>query len=100
MIHILKRWLTRKWQQPSSDTLQAYHATFSSPDGQLVLAHLLDNIYFQAPVTTDPNTALVNNARRSVIQEILVNIDAGEHPNKYNTTETEAEDSHVGPIIS
>lgn len=100
MMRILQVWLARKWSQPSAETLKAYHATYSTPTGQLVLNHLLDNIYFTVYEGTDPNAALVHNSRRGVVQEILVNIDAAEHPNKYNMEEKKEEEDYAGPIAS
>lgn len=96
----LRQWLVRKWSQPSASTLRAYHATFSSLDGQIVLNHLFDNVYCTVYEGTDGNAALVHNARRSIIQEILMNIDAGEHPKKYDVTQPEQESLYAGPVAS
>ena len=84
MLKTLARWLGPKWSRTiETDLAKSYHATFSTPDGQRVLQHLLDNIYFTTYGGVDPNTALVLNARRTVVQEILENIDLGERPHKY-----------------
>src|SRR5712691_7554918 len=83
-MRLLKRWLQNKWLVlTQSELVQAYSATFSSQHGSIVLQHLLDNIYNRVYEGTDPQAALVHNARRAVVQEILENIDLGEHPDKY-----------------
>ena len=70
---------------PDPSVLKAYQTTFTgSPSGQLVLQHLMDNIYCTVYEGTDVQAALVHNARRGVIHEILQNIDAAERPDKYN----------------
>lgn len=83
-MRVFKRWFTRKWVELLHPNLvRSYYLTFSSMDGQQVLQHLLDHVYCTVYYGTDPNEALAHNARRSVVQEILENIDAGEHPSKY-----------------
>ena len=82
---ILRTWLRRMWVRlVDPDLVRAYYSTFSSLPGQQVLNHLLDNIYFKIYEGLDAQGALIHNARRSVVQEILENIDAGAHPEKYN----------------
>lgn len=89
------RWLGYKWRQPAQAQLvRSYHATFSTPDGQLVLQDLLDKVYCLIYEGTDVQQAVILNARRSVVQEILENIDLGEHPSKYVIpVQTEIEDA-------
>jgi len=77
-------WLKRRGKQPvNPDLAKSYQATFATPDGMRVLQHLLDTIYFIVYEGTDPNYALIHNSRRTVVQEILDNIDIGENPEKY-----------------
>lgn len=77
-------WLTHRWRPVQPDPLrQSYRVTFSTLHGQQVLQHLLDSVYCQVYEGTDPQAALVQNARRSVIHEILQNIDMAESPDKY-----------------
>lgn len=87
MVKMLHRWLGRKWQvREGTDLLQAYHVTFSSVQGQIVLLHLLDHVYC---TTYDGDNAMElakHNGRRQVIQEILQNLDLAEHPSKYEVT--------------
>lgn len=73
-------WLTQRWDKRpiSADLAQDYRATFSTPSGQRVLKHLLDNIYCRAYEGMDATAAVIHNARRTVLQEILENIDQGE----------------------
>jgi len=79
-------WLTRKWQRRDPDLIRSYQVTFSTPDGRRVLQDLLDGVYCTVYEGTDPQAAVILNARRSLVQEILVNIDQGEHPDKYAST--------------
>jgi len=80
----IQRWLTFMWRPAvPRDIAQAYAITFNSFHGQIVLQHLLDNIYCRTSESSDPNVALAHDARRSVIQSILENIDIGQRPAKY-----------------
>lgn len=88
MITTLKTWFSCKWQQQDADALrQAYQVTFSGPHGQQVLQHLLDSIYCQVYEGVDAQAALVFNARRAVIHEILYNIDVAQRPQHYTVTQ-------------
>ena len=66
---------------------KAYQVTFNSLHGQLVLQHLFDTIYCQVYEGTDAQAALVFNARRSVIHEILYNVDVATRPDHYTVKE-------------
>lgn len=69
--------LLRKWtqRQPDADELfNAYKATFQSMQGQIVLQHLIDQIYSSVSYSKDPIEIAAHNARRSVVQEILDNV--------------------------
>lgn len=89
MIARMTAWLGRKWQSPTqTDVLDAYRVTFGSLHGQLVLQHLMDTIYCQVYEGTDAQAALVFNARRSVIHEILYNVDVATRPDHYTLKET------------
>ena len=80
----LDQWFRRKWMTLAHPQLiRAYGSTFATHDGQLVLQHLLDHIYFVTYEGVDPQGAVIHNARRSVVHEILLNIDAAENPKKY-----------------
>ena len=81
-----RQWLRHKWMGQSPDLVKDYVACFNTPHGIRVLQHLLDNIYSTVYEGTDAQAALTHNARRAVVHEILENIDAGEHPQKYNVT--------------
>lgn len=85
MIASIKEWLKAKWR-PAFDQDQlkvAYVTAFNSPAGSLVLQHLIDTVYCQVYQGIDPIACITHNARRSVIHEILLNIDAAQHPAKY-----------------
>jgi hypothetical protein len=73
-------WLGLRWDKRpvSMDLAQDYKATFSTLAGQRVLRHLLDNIYCRTYEGTDVQMAAAHNYRRTVIQEILENIDRAE----------------------
>ena len=79
----IRRWFKSKWGSSPPDLAKAYFIAFSTDPGQRVLRHLLDHVYCTVYEGVDPQAALVHNARRSVVQEILMNIDAGENPDKY-----------------
>ena len=97
-MNTVKRWVQYKWMSiMHPEILRAYHATFSGLEGQRVVQHLLDNVYCTVYEGTDPNAALVHNARRSVVQEILMNIDIGEHPDKYYVPTTQEQESLHAP---
>lgn len=73
------QWLKRKWQRPPVEELdQAYQVTFSTPQGQLVLQHLLNEVYCQVCLSTDPIVIATHNARRTVVHEMLENIERAE----------------------
>lgn len=96
MTKTFARWFRYKWRQLSAnDVARAYHVTFSNLEGQLVLQHLLDNVYCTVYEGSDPQEALVHNARRTVVQEILVNIDLGENPAKYDVKVQTTENQHA-----
>ena len=74
-------WLTRRWAiLPTDELAQAYQVTFSTAHGRLVLNHLLNEVYCQACPSRDPIDLATHNGRRSVVQEMLENIERGEQP--------------------
>jgi len=83
-----RHWLRIKWQRQNPDELrQAYQITFGGLHGQVVLQHLMDTIYCQVYEGTDAQAALVFNARRSVVHEILYNVDMANRPDHYTIPE-------------
>lgn len=77
-------WLIRKWDRSPQPLLaQDYQLTFSTPSGIRVLTHLLDQVYCTIYEGTDPIAAATHNGRRSLVQEILENIDLASSPEKY-----------------
>lgn len=83
-----RHWLKIKWQRQNPDELrQAYQITFGGLHGQVVLQHLMDTIYCQVYEGTDAQAALVFNARRSVVHEILYNVDMANRPDHYTIPE-------------
>jgi hypothetical protein len=87
MLKTFQAWLTNKWRPPMEtpfELAQAYFITFNNVHGRVVLQHLLDNTYcVVAPDDSSLAALAAHNGRRALINEILVNIDAGEHPDKY-----------------
>lgn len=69
------------------DLAHAYYMTFSTDTGRRVLYHLVDTIYCSVYEGTDSVAAVCHNARRTVVEEILFNIDLGEHPDKHKIVE-------------
>ena len=77
-------WFTQKWRSDAPEQLlEDYRLTFSSLHGQRVLQHLLDNVYCQICHSNDPEDLAAHNGRRSVVQEILENVDRAERPTRY-----------------
>ena len=87
MFQRLSEWFEHRWYNQANNfsLAQDYFVVFSSEAGRRVLQHLLDEVYCSVYEGSDPSMALVHNARRSVIEEILRNIDAGQNPSKYHT---------------
>lgn len=92
MTKLLREWLARKWFQPrtveEANLLlaarnQAYANTFETESGRIVMQHLLDTIYCTVYEGTDPVMLAAHNARRTVIHELLENIDRVQNPGKY-----------------
>ena len=55
MTKLFKAWLGQKWRRRTDPQLaQAYQVTFSTAQGQLVLQHLLDEVYCQTCPSIDP----------------------------------------------
>ena len=83
-------WLGVKWQaRAPSELVNAYHAAFMSAPGRLVLQDLLDSVYCTIYEGNDPVTLAAHNGRRSVVHEILENIDIAENPDRYKQKEPE-----------
>lgn len=77
-------WLSTKWRRALDPNLgRAYQLTFSTLEGREVLQHLLDEVYCQTCPVHDPIALATHNGRRSVVQEILENIDLAAQPDKY-----------------
>ena len=90
MISAIQHWLrTGKWRRivDNSAIVNAYGIAFSTSAGELVLQHLLDNVYCVVYEGVDPQAALALNHRRAVVHEILLNIDQAQNPAKYRVSE-------------
>ena len=76
--------MLRKWQREAQPQLaQDYHVTFSTPHGQRVLQHLMDEVYCTVYEGHDPIESAHHNGRRSVVHDILFNLHVAEQPQKY-----------------
>lgn len=83
-------WLLRKWsRQVDPGLLQDYQMTFSTASGQRVLQHQIDQVYCTVYEGHDPIEAAHHNGRRSVIHDLLVNLDYAEQPEKYQVRQEE-----------
>lgn len=90
---IVKRWLNHLWRKDesySTEVLNAYRVTFTNPHGQVVLKHLMDTVYCEVAMSSDPHEAIAMNARRSVVHEMLVWIDMATNPSKYAVSDSDA----------
>jgi hypothetical protein len=89
VLNAIRQWLPLKWRLLRTDhALQAYAVTFNTPHGQLVLQHLIDNIYCTVYEGTDPVGLAHHNGQRAVVHSILENIDRAKQPAKYEVMET------------
>lgn len=80
-----KEWLTWKWEKEPDPTLvRSYQVTFSTEHGRRVLQHLMDKVYCTIYEGSDPILMATHNGRRSLLHEILEDIDIAEHPGKYD----------------
>jgi len=78
------QWLISKWTRKTDDNIaQAFQLTYSTPHGQLVLKHKMDNIYCTIYEGNDPLKLAYHNGRRSVVHEELELIDEAENPRKH-----------------
>ena len=85
---ILANWLGVRWQRTTDPSLLAsYQATFGNLHGHRVLTHLMDSVYCTVCESTDPIALATHNGRRSLVQEILENLDMAERPDKYRIAE-------------
>ncbi len=82
----IQRWLSRRWERSIDPALlEDYRATFEALRGQRVLQHLIDTVYCQVYTGKDPIESAHLNGRRSLVHEILENIDMAANPGKYQT---------------
>lgn len=80
----IARWLQNMWTpRDVYELMQSYKVTFSNVHGQRVLHDLLDNVYCKVYEGPDPIMQAKHEGRRSVVEDILRNLDQAEHPNKY-----------------
>lgn len=76
MIPAIRRWLARRSEPVDvRDLRHAYQRLFATPDGQVVLDHLVSSVFCAVYEGTDPQAALVHEARRGVIGELLFNLE-------------------------
>ena len=79
-----RHWLQQKWQrQDAQALLKAYQVTFSTLEGRQVLQQMIDQTYATICESANPIDLAAHNARRSVVHEILQNLDLAEQPDKY-----------------
>lgn len=81
----IQEWLGIKWKydRNSEQLVNDYHVCFSTEQGRRVLNHLIDTIYCSVYEGNKLEECMAFNARRSVIHEILQNIDYAAQPHKY-----------------
>jgi hypothetical protein len=88
----IQKWLPYRWRQHDPQTIKSYAVAFSGEHGERVLHHLIDNVYSTVYEGTDPVALAFHNGRRSVIHEILVNMDYARYPEKYAPPEISPEE--------
>lgn len=70
---IVWRWFTGGPHPHDQEILRCYQVTFSTPEGKVVLQHLIGQVYCQIYGGKDPIELAQANGRRSVVQEIMEN---------------------------
>lgn len=96
MTRRIRNWLARRWSHRLDPSLaQSYQVAFSGFHGERVLHHLMDSIYCTVYQGTDPVELGTHNGRRSVVHEILENIDLAENPKKYEYQTITEEKTHA-----
>ena len=99
LTNIIRRWLGFKWQPLVDPKIAShYQATFQTPSGQYVLQHLMDTVYCTVYEGDNPALAMAHNARRSVIHDILVNLDMAEFPRKYQENVKQGQEATDGRV--
>jgi len=76
----------------TEEVLRAYAGFYGSFDGQIVLNHLLETVFFQVYRGTDPYESVAFNARRAVIFEILENIETARNPQRFTQSPPKEEE--------
>ena len=88
----VKEWFAIKPVRMDRGSLAiSYYIAFSTESGRHVLDHLIDTLYCSVYEGIDPIAGIVHNSRRSVIHEILQNIDYGRNPEKHKVQVQELE---------
>lgn len=89
-------WMQRKWVGSEPSLNASYRACFTGNEhGARVLQHLLDSVYCSVYEGRDPIECVIHNARRTVVHEILQNVDIAENPLKYDPQMQEMENGVV-----
>lgn len=84
----LRAWLQRKWSHALDPSLaESYRIVFGGLHGERVLQHLLDQVYCTVYEGHDPVELAKHAGRRSVVHELLENLDMAEQPDKYRVSE-------------
>lgn len=78
----IRAWLKRLWGGQGI-TPQDFLLTFSSPHGARVLNHLVDNVYCKVYEGKEVSEMWMHEGRRSLVQEMLENIQIARDPKKY-----------------
>lgn len=85
-----RRWFDTKWwyhYDNKRELARHYQQTFGTASGKVVMQHLLDSVYCTSYEGTDAIAMAAHSGRRSVIHDILMNLDYAEHPGKYEVKE-------------
>lgn len=75
------KYLRSLWhgEENAERIIRAYDECFSTQPGQTVLEHLVNNVYATVYEGDDPIGLAAHNGRRSVVQDILLNIEAAKN---------------------
>lgn len=82
----MRNWLSRMWRAERNEA--AVIDAYGRIPAEVVL-DLYDSVYCQVYTGKDLHECYAHNARRSVVHEMLLNIDRAQRPDKYRQAKTD-----------
>src|SRR5262245_44836500 len=97
MFDTIRRWLGRKWAEPTPRIAEDFRAMFMTPSGQRALEHLISNVYCTTYEGSDPILMAHHNGMRTAVHDMLRMVDMAENPERYKLVVKEEERSAEQP---